>query len=489
MSTITPNAILSTTKSQRYGQVWADVYDMLKPDIVQTLIPYYGKGVGLAEWAAMAGSTITFGSVSATVYEEGSPYKLVEVEIINVAAEGQDITVKLADAEYDANGKAYLSINDVIVIPAEYLEKPTGTKAIKPEMYQVVTVTPAGALNVETTYTCRPHLATVHLHKAVPSGTKLPVTGGLYANEATGGKSKSSGWYTRSFTNSTVRTDWSQGGSTQSNKRYYEELKGGGTGIYTKNTAEASMRHTKTISDQMWLGSGVTNTALTMANRDGDAIDVTGTVGVYQHLVDRAMPQYYNTAYDKPCFEDVKPALESQGIMNRSVFFVYGSELGRQVENMGLDFNKEFSGGANYLQSMGNIDATLKSATFNGVHFIFKELPSLSDPIGCGAAAFDDSFRSMGFIMPDVDVTIKESNDGVPISIKNLTLGYKSYNGEDRTRVVKVLPGAGDIGNSGNIAVDLWDDCRGSILSEFRVYANKFNQCILINDDRLLIPQ
>ena len=486
MSTITNNAILSNAQNARYGAVWADVYDMLKPDIWQELVPYYGNGVGMAEWIHAAGNTVSVSAPTKTVYEAGSIYKLVEVEEIAIAAEGATIAVTLADAEYDANGKAYLSLNDVIVIPAEYLQKPTGTKAVKPELYQVTTVTPGGALNVDTVYTCTPQLLTVHLHVAVPNGTKLMVTGGNFANEATSGQYKSSGWYSRHFHTSTVRTDWAQGGSTQSNKRYYEELKGGGTGIYTKNTAEASMRHTKTISDQMFIGSGVTNTVLHMHNRDNDAVNVTGTVGVLQHLVDRAMPQYYTAAYDKPCFEDVKPALQSQGVLGQNVTFFFGSELGRQVENMGLDFNKEFSGGASYLTGLGAIDATIKSAKFNGVNFIFKELPSLSDPIAYGADAFDDYFRAMGIIIPDVDVTVRNSMESDAFSIKNLVLGYKSYNGEDRTRIMKVLPGMANIDGSG-LAVDLYDDTRGSILSEFMVIFNKVNQTILVQDDRILI--
>ncbi len=487
MSTITNNAILSNTQNARYGAVWADVYDMLKPDIWQELVPYYGNGVGMAEWIHAAGNVVNVSSPTKTVYEQGSIYKLVEVEEIAIAAEGADITVTLADAEYDANGKCYLNLHDVLVIPAEYLQKPTGTKAVKPELYQVVTVTLAGVNNVDSTYTCRPQLTTVHLHVAVPNGTKLMVTGGNFANEAAGGKVKSSGWYSRTFKCSTVRTSWAQGGSTQSNKRYYEELRGGGTGIYTKNTAEASMRHTKTISDQMFIGSGITNTALVMANRDGDNIDVTGTVGVYQHLVDRAMPQYYTAAYDKPCFEDVKPALQSQGILGQNVTFMYGSELGRQVENMGLDFNKEFSGGANYLVGLGAIDATLKSAKFNGINFIFKELPSLSDPIAYGADAFDDFFRAMGIIIPDVDVTVRSSMESDAFSMKNLVLGYKNYNGEDRTRIVKLEPGVANFAG-GDITASEWDDSKGHILSEFMLIFNKVNQCILVQDDRILIP-
>ena len=243
----------------------------------------------------------------------------------------------------------------------------------------------------------------------------------------------------------------------------------------------------KTISDQMFIGTAVSND-LTMENRDGDDIDITGTDGVLEHLKDRAMKQYYTSAYDKPCFEDIKPALQSQGVMTRNVTFFMGSELYRQIENAGLDFIKEFSGGSDFMKGLNEIGVAFKAVNFNGVYTTFKELPSLSDPVAYGADSFDDYFRALGFIIPDVDVTIRGSIDDPATSkIKNLTLGYKNYNGEDRTRVVKVLPSVGDFSSGTNIAVDTWDDTRGEILSEFMVIFNKVSQCILVQDDRVLV--
>jgi hypothetical protein len=72
--------------------------------------------------------------------------------------------------------------------------------------------------------------------------------------------------------------------------------------------------------------------------------------------------------------------------------------------------------------------------------------------------------------------------------LKNFTLGFKNYNGENRTRLVKVLPSVADFGAGySNLAVDTWDDGRGEILSEFMVIFNRVNQCILIQDDRILV--
>jgi len=134
MSTITNNPILSNTKTERYGAIWSSVYDMLKPQIWQELVPYFGKGVGLAEFAHIMGATVNIAGPTKTVYEEGSIYKLVALAAggIGVTGEGVDITFSLAAAEFDANDKGYLAENDIVVIPAYYLEE-DGDKSVSPE--------------------------------------------------------------------------------------------------------------------------------------------------------------------------------------------------------------------------------------------------------------------------------------------------------------------------------------------------------------------
>jgi hypothetical protein len=101
MSTITNNPILSNAKQVRYGAVWSSVYDMLKPQIWQELVKYYGAGVGLAEFAHIMGATVNIAGPHKTVYEEGSPYKLVTLGIggIAITAEGVDITFNLYASE------------------------------------------------------------------------------------------------------------------------------------------------------------------------------------------------------------------------------------------------------------------------------------------------------------------------------------------------------------------------------------------------------
>jgi hypothetical protein len=483
MSTVVPGTILSNTNNQRYGFSFDSIYNtMLKPQIYGDYIKYYGKGVGLLEMLYLTGATVNIAGPHKTVWEEGSLTKLVKLNgPIAIKGPGVDITFSLDAAEFDANHACYLNTNDIIVIPAEYIEE-GGTPAIIPHEYQI-TGNDGGHAQARV-YTAKPKLITTELAIAVPDDTELPSYAGNYAPESASGSGKSSGWYSRTFDTSIKKWDWSIGGGTQSNQRYYEELKGGGTGILSKLTMEADYFLDQAINYDIWLGMGVTNTTLTMLNRNNVAIQVPGTVGFLRHLEQRAMRQFYTAAYQMTDFDDLKDLLNSQGVTERNVAFVMGSSLYKQVENSGLDFIKEFSGGTDLMKTLGDINVAFRAINKNGVYTTFKELPSLSDPTMMGAEAFNDYFKDLGVIIPEVDVTVKGSLESPEsVKIKNLTLGTKNYNGENRTRIVKNLP---SVAGPGDIAISTWDDTAGTMLSEYMLIANKINQMILILNDNIL---
>jgi len=486
MSTVQTRPVLSNTIGDGvYGQQWNTIYDAMNvPQVWKELVKYYGPNIGLLEFAVMQGATVPIAGATKTVWEEGSLVKLVELDgTIPVTAEDTNITFRLAAGEYDANHRAYLEVGDQIVIPAYYLED-DGAQALKPEMYQVLSYD--AGVDAARIYTAAPMLDDIAVAIAVPDGTELMVKPGNFANGVQSGQPKSSGWYSRHFHTSTVKADMEMEGSIQSNEKYYEKLIGGGTGIFSKASLEMDFFLSKAINDEIFLGSGVTN-VLTQATRNGSLNTITGTVGLLKHLVDRANLQYYTTAYQSTDFDDVKDILTSQGVANRDVTFLMGSTLYQFVENSNLDFIKEFSGGTDFAKTLRAIDVEFQTVKKNGVVFTFKELPSFSDPTSYGADAFDGYFKELGMIIPDVDVTVRGSLESPStVKIKNFTLGMKSYNGENRTRIIKTIPGMADLGAGGNIAVDTFDDTRMSGLSEFMVILNSVNQMILVLNDVIL---
>jgi len=482
MSTITKGTVASNTQNTRYGFMFDSIYNtMLKPQIWGEYIKRYSAGVGLLEFIHFMGAIVSIAGPSKTVWEEGSLVKLVKLNgPIATALVGADITFSIDAAEYTGNA-CYLNTNDQIIIPAYYM-RDTATQSIMPHRYQI-TGNDGGAAAARV-YTAKPLLSTSTLAIAVPDNTELMVTGGNYALESQSGSGKASGWYSRTFKTSIKKHDWQIGGGTQSNQRYYEELRGGGTGILTKNTLEADYWLSKYINDEIMLSQGLTNT-FTMTNRAGVAIQATATVGILKHMVNLAMKQYYTTAYQSTDFDDLKDLLNSQGITSRNVTFLMGSNLYKQVENSGLEFIKEYSGGTDFTRMMNEINVAFKFINKNGVYVTLKEIPSFSDPVAYGADAFDDYFKDLGMILPDADVTVKTGNieEASAVKLKNLTLGYKNYNGENRTRIIKDIP---SVASAGNIAVDTYDDSRGTMLSEFMLIFTNVNQSILVLNDNIL---
>jgi hypothetical protein len=488
MSTTSAPAVLSNTLNTGYNSVWASLYDteMLVPQIWGEIVKLYGPGIGLLEFLYMAGSIVPIAGTSKKLFEELSLVKTIELEeATGAVAAGGALTLHLAVGEFGGTtDNSYLSTKDSVVIPAKYITK-NGVKATKPSIWQVTTQDTNDTITKH--YTLYGHDILDRINVTIPAGTKLMVTGGAYANGVSGGTPKSAGWQSRTFVNSTRRQNWSLTGSQQSNQRYYNTLRGGGNGIFTKASMECDFLLSKYINDDLMLGQLLTATAITMADRDLNNITPTNTLGMLGHMVAGAMKQYYTTAYQYSDFDDVKPLLLSQGITGRNVNFFQGSELYKMNENAGLDFKKEFAGGTK-LGEIGEIDASLKFVHKNGVDFVFKELPSLSDPTSYGADSFDDFFKGLGFMIPDLDVTVKGSmEEPAAFKMKNLALGYKSYAGENRTRINKVLPGIANVGQgTGDIAVSDYDDLRGEMLSEYCLIFLKRNQSILIQNDNIL---
>ena len=175
MSTVTKQAVLSTTNNQRYGYSFDSIYNtMLKPQIFRDYIKYYGPGIGVLGWKYLMGETVNIAGSSTIVWEEGSYTKLVKLNgAIAVAAAGADITFSLDAAEYDANHACYLNTNEIIVIPAEYIEE-GGVPATIPHGYQVTGND--GGVDAARIYTARPLLVTTELAVAVPDDTELLVS-------------------------------------------------------------------------------------------------------------------------------------------------------------------------------------------------------------------------------------------------------------------------------------------------------------------------
>lgn len=485
MSSTTAATLGSLRVQAGYNAKFDSLYNsMLKPQTWGELIKRYGKGIGLHDLLYFAERTAPVKAHSTTLFEEGAPDRLITVGLsgISTALAGANISVSLAAADFDTNGKAFLAVGDSIIIPPKYLTV-DGAATYEPKHYQVVSADTGSTTS--KVYTCTPLDSTVALAVAVPASTQLKVTGGNYAPGAAGANAKSTGWYSKTYYTSIKKAKWHVEGSSQSNERYFENLKGGGTGIFTRATMEADFDLTKAINDEILIGEVPDN--LTQSNRDSDSNTVYGTMGLWPTMNSYGSKQFYTAPYGMADFDAIKDLFLSQGVINSNAVFGVGSKLNEYIENSGLEFLKDYSGGTDLMRSFNSMGIEFKYIKKNSIQFQLQEIASFSDPTSFGASAY--YFKEAGFIIPDVDVTVRSDmgDASTALKLKNLRLGYKSYNGENRTRVAKYTPGMADIaGVGGNIAVDSYDDISGHLLSEFALFVLKPNQMIRVMPDDVL---
>jgi hypothetical protein len=384
----------------------------------------------------------------------------------------------LAATQYDTSSRSYLTIGDKVLIPAAYCT--VGGAATTIDQWAQCTAREANQSPIEDTeYTLKFSGATVALAVAIPASTSLMVSGGNYAPGSQGAKPKASGWYSRTFKTAIKRAALAVEGSQQSDERYYEYLKGGGVGVMNKATMEADFRLNAAINDELLTGQLIDN--ITMTNRDGDSNAARGTLGIWPTLAARGMKLYYNGTMTITDFDLIKPLFISMGVSDKQASFFMGATLQRYLENSGLDFVKEYSGGTDFMKGFEQLSVGVKSVKKNDILVSFHELVNSTNPVKYGLSSY--GYDKWGFIIPDTQVTVRKGDmEGANVKMKNLVFGEKVYNGEDRRRIVKFLPGVHGHSGYGDVAVDTYDDFRGEMLSEFALIFNKCEQSILVQN-------
>jgi hypothetical protein len=485
MASITYSQASANITSDVYDATWASLYSIMdKPQVWRELIQRFGKGIGMLDFLHFTGQTKNVKGNSLTVFEEGAPHKPIKLgAAISTGSAGADISVKLDSTEYDNNNNYYLAVGDNIIIPSAY--QPTGVK--EPRHYRVMSSTgDAGDL----TFTCRPltkagtSITASQISTEVPNGTQIAVVGGSYAPGSQGAVAKSKGWYSRTFYTDIRRRQFLVEGSIQSSERYFEQLIGGGKGMYSKASAEADMALTADINDALFLSELNDNTELVLSNSSSVSNAIRATEGIWNHLDARGMEQTYTSSYTMDDFDLLKEYFRSQGVTTGDATFFVGSDLRKYIENSaGLDFLNEYSGGTDLtdgnMKKFREIGIGVGKIFKNGIRTLIFGLDSLDDPNKFGVDSL--WFKEAGFVIPQQDVTVSGNGtiDG-SYKLRNLCLGYKNYNGENRTRIVQSVSGVNGMGFA---ATSTYDEVKFELLSEFMLIANKVNQMVKVIPD------
>jgi len=255
-----------------------------------------------------------------------------------------------------------------------------------------------------------------------------------------------------------------------------------GSTLKSRSLNETEFRMRIQQNDYLLMGQA-NNNSFTGDNKASETNSVPSDNGLLYGMLADAMRQYYTGAYTKDNFDVIKFLLASQGVGSGRVNFLYGQELGLGIENSGLEFIREFSGGTD-LKTMADVGFIMKSFTKNGITNILTEVPEFSNPTMYGANGYN--FETLGMIFPDAKVTAGMNSydmSGRSMGayekkpLNHVTMGYLNNNGENRKMIVGDAAGVNGLGYK---FTNEYDASTWYMLSEMMVFLLALNQTILV---------
>jgi len=439
------------------------------------LVQLYGNGLKMFDAWMWANRYIDIGAREIQVIEEGTFLDTLDLTTaIGTGAAGADISI--------ITGKSFGRVGFVVHIPAKY----TGTNI--PVSYRISAKT-YNAGTDKYTYTAQAIVGTETIAVQVPIGQKLMVGGSMFAP----GSQQPAGltedyfdhWHKTRILKETINEEGGQQALTEHPELAQSQY---GSGLHARNLVKAQLRLRHQINDAVLMGypnNRVTNSLadITQANRWGETNTVTGDYGLIPGMNNDAMKQYYTGTYTEDNFDVIKFLFASQGVVGSSGLFMQGQELGLSVENSGLRFIKEYSGGSDMYDKLRGIGFNIKEVLKNNFKTYLMEIPEFSNPLTY--AAYGYNFEPMGMIFPESKVTstVNEfmpngmSTGGKKVSLNHLTLGYLSGKGENRKLIVGNKAG---VNGRGIATSDDWDDVSTYMLVEMMTFLLALNQTILV---------
>ena len=495
MPGITPVPTSYTTSGQ-YTSNWWSTTDIKMPDIAKEKVDKYGHAFGLFEIWNLIGKTYNMPNDTHSIYEQDSlerPITLADVGTgvgIATNSAGASITFKLASTDYDTRGNAYLRVSDVVLIPKQYLA--LGTLI---DYGYLVTSTASSGIN--TIYTAIPlyadgtTFAQGRITTAIPTGTQLAVTYSAHGRGTHQPRGLTLNWFKKTYRTGIMKDTWELEGGNESQTWIEVTLSdtgqivakgtpGSRTGLMAVGQQLMEFMIDKKINHALLMSQPNENATYGVTTNDaGENTPYLTTTGLLPHCELLAQKMPYSGSFTVPHLDSIKPLMISQGLTGQDIMWLMGDLLFTDVENGAYNFIKEF-GHDPVMTAMDSVGLNFRVIKKNGYNFIIRELNNFSNPNNYGLAAYNDYYRKLGLMIPMGDNPVKMgSEDSAVGTISNLTIGYKNYGGENRTRVMRAVNG---MTGYTLLTVNDVDAVKGYVLTEPALIVTKINQFVKVYD-------
>jgi hypothetical protein len=464
----------SKTVQNYYGQGYLSADAILEPQYYAKYLRRYGLGIGFMEWMRLAGADkLQLKGRTLNLIEGGSlkrPIKLGTAIATTLVKATQ--TFKLDATCYDSSGNCALKAYDSIVIPRKYLTI-SGVASITDKIFRVNLRSGSAS---DYTFTIQCPDQTVAIAVEVPIGTDLMIGPTSFAPGTGQPLGVTTADYTRSFTTGILKKSVIFEGGASSHQTRESLLIDGSPTIFDRGLLETDILMNADFDESILLGEQ-NSTGITMTNAQGDSATVLGSLGILPHMVDKAQKYPYNITMDITDFDSLRESFESQGVTDTNINVYTGNRINTKLENSGLKFVSEVSGGTDLYKTIGELGFVFNRLFKNGMTYNFFPLKSTGDPSTWNANS-DYSFGDLMLLIPNGESKVKNmvGVDNAPPKIKNLEMAYLNWGGEDRKRIVRRVDG---MTGRESVAVDQYDRESVYLLSEYALVFTLVNQSVL----------
>jgi len=471
MSTVKGDDVLTgSVRSGAYTSAWRYINEdeTLKPQTYGELVQLYGQGLRTFDIWMWAKRYIDISTKTMTVLEEGHFWDTIDLNLaVAVNAAGNNITLR----SLKGGGR----VGFVVHIPAQYLANTN-----VPQSYRISTRTYAAP---NYTYTCEPLLGTEQVTTEIPVGQKIVVGGSMFAAGSQQPTGLVNDYYSHTHTTRILKETFHTEGGQNALKEWEDLAQSSyGSKLQMRNMVKTQLQLRHQINDAVLMGYP-NDSAITQNNRHGEANAVLGDYGLIPSMYTDSMIQNYTGSYTEDYFDQLKFLFASQGITGGTGLFLLGQELGLSIENSGMKFVREYSGGTDLYDKLKGIGFGIKEVFKNNFKTYLTEVQEFNNPTTYAADGYN--FESMGMIFPDSKVTATlngfdasgMSVGGKKVALNHLTIGYLNYGGENRKMIVANKAGVNGMGIP---ASDDYDDMSLYMLVEMMTILLALNQTILV---------
>lgn len=458
----------------------------IKDNVYKELINDYGYGDTLFDFLNMANQTTNMDSSGMAnreliVKSEGTMEATVTTEEqIATGAAGADIVFRVSTDDI-VGGKCPVRVTDDIVIPAKYQ---TSGEA---RAYHVTTVTVNSATDIDITMTpfikAGTTVAAAQVSVAIPAGTTFTINGGSSGIGSGLPEGRTRNWFERRYKTKIIKeaVDFEGGiggyqAWTDHNNWRFKSIGGGKSVAQYLGSTQMEFDFNKKLGASVFFSEENDNTGLTSVSASNGTNAIPSTKGIWNWAESDGQDLTFAGSLDVEDLGDVNDLLRSQLVTTTDLMFWNGSTLGRQLQNICLNYMKEYSGGTSLVEGMKKLGVNIETFVFNGLTFHFKSCADFSNPQRFGGDAYE--FANSGLIYPLTQGKTRFGNKE-PEMTPSVMISYLKDGGVIRDNLFGTIDGT-----TGHAAASNEYDVRKLYqLSEFAVLVLRPNQLIRVRPE------